>query len=245
MKNVLVSCCLSLTLFAQTPEADAEVRLDHPHRSAADLKRDASSKPLETLALMSLQEGMTVLDLLGGSGYFSELLAQQLGPKGKVLLHNNQAYMPYVGKELAARLADGSLSNVVRYDKEVEQLDLAENSLDAVFFVMGYHDMYHVSAGWKINDQDLLKQIKKALKPNGLMLVIDHAAPAGSQLKYAQEQHRIDENFVIASLKALGFELQKQSDILRNPQDTRTNSVFDPSIRGNTDRFVLVVKNRK
>ncbi len=238
-------CLVSLALGSLSQLAQAEVDLAHPHRSVADKTRDVTSKPVETLALMSIKEGMTVLDLLGGSGYFSELLSQQLGSQGKVLLHNNKAYLPYVGKDLEARLADGSLKNVVRYDREVDNLGLSENSLDAVFFVMGYHDMYHVSPGWKIDDNDLLGQVKKALKPNGLMLVIDHSAPVGSKLSYAQEQHRIDEDFVKSSLQSMGFELVRQSDLLRNPDDKRTNSVFDPAIRGKTDRFVLVVKNIK
>jgi len=118
--------------------------------------------------------------------------------------------------------------------------------VDAVFFVMGYHDMYHVSPGWKIDDKDLMGQIKKALKPNGLMLVIDHSAPIGSKLEQTQNNHRIDdEEFVKSSLKAFGFEIVKQSDLLRNPADSRKNIVFDPSIRGKTDRFVFVVKNVK
>jgi predicted methyltransferase len=127
----------------------------------------------------------------------------------------------------------------------VDHLDFAENSVDAVFFVMGYHDMYHVSPGWKIDDKDLMGQIKKALKPNGLMLVIDHSAPIGSKLEQTQNNHRIDEEFVKSSLKAFGFEIVKQSDLLRNPADSRKNIVFDPSIRGKTDRFVFVVKNVK
>ena len=143
------------------------------------------------------------------------------------------------------RLGDGHLKNVQRYMREVDQLDLAENSLDAVFFVMGYHDMYHVSKDWKINPTDFIGQLKKALKPGALMLVIDHAAPVGSKTSLAQENHRIDEAYVKDELEKLGFEIVKQSDLLRNPDDKRLNSVFDPAIRGKTDRFVLVVKNKK
>lgn len=223
----------------------AEINLKQPQRPAADLVRDVSSRPVETMALMQLRPGMTVLDLLGGGGYFSELISQEVGANGKVLLHNNQAYLPYVGKDLAARLADGHLKNVQRYDKEVENLELAENSLDAVFFVMGYHDMYHVSTGWKIDPQHLMGQIKKALKPNGLMLVIDHAAPDGSKLQHAQENHRIDEAYVKDELARIGFETVQQSGLLRNAQDSRLTSVFDAAIRGQTDRFVLVLQNKK
>lgn len=236
---------ISLLLAASACAAQAQVDLKEPHRSAADVTRDATSKPQETLALMNIQPGMTVLDLLGGSGYFSELLSQQVGPKGKVLLHNNKAYMPWVGKDLEARLAGGYLKNVVRYDRETENLELAENSLDAVFFVMGYHDMYHVTDKWKIEPAQFVGQIRKALKPGGLMLVIDHSGVAGSKTKQAQEEHRIDEAYVKDELARFGFETVKQSDLLRNPDDSRTGVVFDPKIRGKTDRFVLVVRNKK
>lgn len=241
IKQILVSLLLGGFALA----CHAEVDLKATDRPAKDLARDADSKPLEMLKLMQLKPGMTVLDLLGGGGYFSELVAQEVGAKGKVILHNNKAYMPYVGKELAQRLADGRLKNVVRHDREVEDLELAENSLDAVFFVMGYHDMFHVSKDWKIDPQQLMGQVRKALKPGGLMLVLDHAAPVGSKLQHSQDNHRIDETFVLEGLAKEGFELVSKSEALRNPDDKRLISAFDPKVRGKTDRFVFVVRNKK
>ncbi len=134
---------------------------------------------------------------------------------------------------------------MVRYDREVEDLGLAPNSVDAVLFVMGYHDMYHVSPTWKIDPKNLMGQVRAALKPGGLMLVIDHNAPAGSKLAGAQDNHRIDAGYVRDELRQFGFELVTESDLLANAQDTRTTSVFDPAIRGKTDRFVMVVRNKK
>ncbi len=222
------------------------IDLRAPGRPLADQTRDITSKPVETLAMMKLAEGDTVLDLLGGNGYFSELAAQQVGPSGKVLLHNNAAYHAFIGKAFEARIGDGSrLKNVVRYDREVDQLGLAENSVDAVLFVMGYHDMYHVSPTWKIDPKQFMGQVRAALKPGGLMLVIDHSAPAGSKLAYSQDKHRIDIAYVKAELRQFGFEPVAESDVLANPQDDRLTSVFDPAIRGKTDRFLLVVRNKK
>lgn len=235
----------SLLLGAAVLTGCAQIDLKEPHRSSADMTRDATSKPLETIALMNIRPGMTVFDLLGGSGYFSELLSQQVGPGGKVLLHNNQAYLPFVGKDLEKRLADGHLKNVIRYDREVDKLDLTENSVDAVFFVMGYHDLYHIEKGWELDPKQLIGQIRRALKPGGLMLVIDHAAPEGSKVTHAQKNHRIDETYVKDELAKFGFDTVTQSQLLRNPQDSRLTNVFDPAIRSKTDRFVLVVKNNK
>lgn len=239
------SALWALVLATASLVCQADVNLAAAGRSEADLKRDETSKPQQMLALMNIQPGAVVFDLLGGGGYFSELLSQAVGPTGKVYLHNNKAYMPYVGKDLVARLAGNRLKNVVRYDREVDDLGLAENSVDAVFFVMGYHDMYHVSEGWKIDPPQLMGQIRKALKPNGLMLVVDHNANAGTGIQSAQELHRIEAAYVKNELGKFGFELVTASDVLQNAQDNHTLSVFDPAIRSHTDRFVFVVKNSK
>ncbi len=239
----LVTLALALAFL---PCHAGPIDLHAPGRPALDLTRDLTSKPAETLAMMKLAEGDTVLDLLGGDGYFSELAAQQVGPAGKVLLHNNAAYHSFIGKAFEARIGDGSrLKNVVRYDREVDQLGLAENSVDAVLFVMGYHDMYHVGPKWKIDPNKLMGQVRAALKPGGLMLVIDHSAPVGSKLAHAQDHHRIDIAYVKDELRQFGFEPVSESDVLANPQDKRVVSVFDPAIRGKTDRFLLVVRNKK
>ncbi|WP_417703182.1 class I SAM-dependent methyltransferase [Rheinheimera aquimaris] len=219
-----------------------ELKLDDATRSDADKKRDASSLPCEMATLLPLQQGDTVLDLLGGGGYFSELLAQQVGKTGKVLLHNNKAYLPYVGKQLETRLAKNRLSNVERLDAEVDALPLKPDSIDAVYFIMGYHDMYHVSDGWQINPQQLMKQIYTALKPGGRMLVVDHNAAAGSGVSAAQELHRIEAAYVSQELQDFGFNLVTDSTVLANRNDDYSKSVFDQLVRGKTDRFVLVVE---
>ena len=228
--------------FSQLSFATCLLELDRADRSDADKKRDATSAPCEMAKLLSVKPGDTVLDLLGGGGYFSELLAQQVGAEGTVLLHNNQAYLPYVDKQLASRLSGKRLPNVQRLDAEADALPLAADSLDAVYFVMGYHDMYHVSDGWKIDPAQLMAQIYTALKPGGQMLVVDHNAPADSGISAAQDLHRIEAAYVTAELQRFGFKLIKNSSVLANADDDYSKSVFDKAVRGKTDRFVLVVE---
>ena len=228
--------CLSL------PTLACNVDLDAPGRLSADKARDTSSKPCAMFDILPVKPQAVVLDLLGGGGYFSELLAQAVGPAGKVYLHNNQAYLPYVSDMLEQRLAAERLPNVLRYDRELNNLELADNSLDAVFFIMGYHDMYHTSSDWHIEPALLMAQVHRALKPNGLMLIVDHNAAAGSGSSAAQQLHRIEQQFVQQDLQKFGFTVIKSSDVLSNPADNYSQSVFDKAIRGNTDRFVLLVQ---
>ena len=85
----------------------------------------------------------------------------------------------------------------------------------------------------------MLGLFKSLLKPGGVLGIIDHSANPGP---YQSELHRIDENIVIEEVTGAGFVLEAQSDLLRNPDDDRTRLVFDPELRGHTDRFVLLFR---
>jgi len=86
------------------------------------------------------------------------------------------------------------------------------------------------------------KAVFRALKPGGRFVVIDHVAPEGSKLAATDTTHRIDPAVVKADMKAAGFRFVGESSALRNPADPHTNLVFDKSIRGHTDQFVLIYR---
>lgn len=239
-----IKSLITLALFAFSAQtlANSALLLNTPHRSEQDKLRDKTSKPVEIIQFSGVKPEMQILDLFAGGGYYSELLSQVVGPKGKVLLHNNQAYLSYVGKELKQRMADGSLTNVVKYMQEADDLSLADNTLDSIFFVMGYHDMYHQTKGWDIDGDKLLKQLYKALKPGGTLLVIDHSAPIGTGIEYSQDKHRIAPEYVIKELKKYGFQFAKQSELLANADDDYEISPFDPKVYRKTDRFVMLFR---
>jgi predicted methyltransferase len=73
----------------------------------------------------------------------------------------------------------------------------------------------------------------------GLLIVIDHSAAAGAGIAAANTVHRMDREAAIAALTAAGFRLEAESAMYMRPDDPRTANVFDPSIRGKTDQFVL------
>lgn len=54
----------------------------------------------------------------------------------------------------------------------------------------------------------------------------------------AQTLHRIDEQFAIVDFRKHGLQWEAAIPVLRNPADDRSRHVFDPAIRGKTDRFV-------
>ena len=77
-----------------------------------------------------------------------------------------------------------------------------------------------------------LAVIKKALKDDGVFVIIDHSAKLGSGYQAANTLHRIDPNIVKFQLEEAGFELIEEANYLRNPNDDLTTNVFAPGTRG-------------
>ena len=242
MINLLKLPFIVLLGFSALSYANPSTLPTEPHRSEQDKIRDKTSKPIDIIKFSGIEPEMHVLDLFAGAGYYSEILSHVVGPQGKVFLHNNKAYLSYVGQELQKRMGDGNLTNVVQYAHEADDLMLQDNVLDSIYFVLGYHDLHHVTEGWDIDQDSLLKQLYKALKPGGTLLFIDHSAPIGTGTEYSQEKHRIAPEYVVKELKDYGFHFVKQSDILANPQDNYELSPFDPKVYRKTDRFVLLFR---
>ncbi len=214
-------------------------------RPEADLSRDAGRKPADVLEFFGIAPGMSVLDLFSGGGYYAEILSHLVGPDGHIVAHSNLAYLNFVGDEFKARHADNRLANVDVLMAENNELELDASQFDAILMVLSYHDSYWVSPdnNWlKINVPQLHAEMFESLKPGGVLGVIDHYAEAGSPRETGGTLHRIDPGIVIAELENAGFVLDAKSDLLRNMEDDHSLGVFDPSVRGKSDRFVLRFK---
>ena len=219
-----------------------ENAVTHPNRRAADHDRDARRKPDEVLAFFGIGPGMAVLDMFSGGGYYSELLSYVVGPDGRVVAHSNAAYLNFVGDEFNERHADGRLANVEVMMAENNELELPAEAFDAVMLILSYHDIFYANPdnGWpKIDGPKLLAELHKGMKPGAVLGVVDHYAEAGSPRETGNSVHRIDPSIVISELEIAGFVLEAKSNILRNMDDDYSKIVFDPELRGKTDRFVL------
>ncbi|HLY04523.1 MAG TPA: hypothetical protein VKR31_02135, partial [Rhizomicrobium sp.] len=110
--------------------------------------------------------------------------------------------------------------------------------LDIAWTSQNYHDLHDKFFG-PPDINVVNKAVYDSLKPGGVFIVLDHAAEKGSGLRDTDTLHRIDEDTVKKEVEAAGFKFAGESDVLRNPNDPRTAKVFDPSIRGKTDQFIL------
>jgi predicted methyltransferase len=256
MRNILQSSTLRTPLFViasflllgvRASADQYDVALTHAGRTAGDLKRDVTEHPSELLRLAGIEPGMRVIDLLGGSGYYSELLSCLVGENGKVFLINNEAY-DHWSAGLQSRLAGNRLSNVEHETLDLNHMQLPDQSVDAVLLIKVYHDLYWVNdpeGRWpKIDVGSVLDQLTRALKPNGSILLVDHSAKPESGVGSVRNLHRIDESHAIRDFELRGFKVVARSNILRRPDDERDQLTFEGPMVGKTDRFVLVFRKR-
>ena len=215
-----------------------------PDRPPVDRERDLTSKPAEVLAFLSIAPGMTVLDLNAASGWYTEILARIVGASGHVIAHNHpdaRATLP--AEDFDRRYGGNRLANVEQIFVRHNDLELPPESLDLVLMSMVYHDTYwhDPRVDWgPIDRHALLTSLFRALKPNGVVGVIDHhAQPGADPRESVMAVHRIDADVVRRDFLAAGFELVAESDVLRNPNDDYARSVFDPAVVSHTDRFVM------
>lgn len=211
-------------------------------RPEADLASDAGRNPVAVLEFFGIGPGDVVLEMWAGGGYYTELLAHVVGENGKVYAHANTPILNFAGEAHTNRHADNRLPNTEILLAENNELSLEADSFDAATIILNYHDLYWSSEqyGWdQIDVPAFLAELYKSIKPGGTLGIVDHQAVPGSPAETGNSLHRIDAAVVIAELEGIGFVLDASSDILANPDDDHTQNVFDPSIRGNTDRFVL------
>jgi predicted methyltransferase len=222
-----------IMMAAPAPSQSLEAALTDPRRPATDVERDASRHPREILAFTGIQPGWRVADIGPGGGYYTRLFSVAVGDQGRVFAIDR----PNTPERTRAILEVAPLYPNVTVVQQGYQGWSLDEPLDAIFISQIYHDFF--LSQLNIDVPRLNREMFAALKPGGVVVIIDHAAVAGSDVSVTGTLHRIDRDQVVRELTAAGFVLEEESDLLRNPADTRTERVFESDIRGHTDQFVL------
>tara|TARA_R110002072_G_scaffold269868_2_gene429430 strand:- start:167335 stop:168036 length:702 start_codon:yes stop_codon:yes gene_type:complete len=209
--------------------------LNNPDRPEADKARDASRQPVQVLDFLGLQEGMTALDVMASTGWYTEVLSHAVGPQGTVLMQNSPQSLGMRNTEagVQARLANNRLPNVRRVDRGMDDLGIAAGSVDFALTALNFHDLYN---GNPAAAQAMLAAVRATLKSGGILGIIDHRGNTGAD---NAALHRITLDEVAQAVTEAGFVIAGVSDILHAADDPRTSGPFDASLGRNTDRLVI------
>lgn len=211
----------------------------NPARPQADRNHDGARKPIDTLKFSGVKAADAVADFNAGAGYFTRLFSDVVGSNGHVYAIEPVEIQRYIAKSTVELqdFAANHRNTTVLVETALESLRLPRK-LDLFWISQNYHDLHNKYFG-PVDIAAFNKAVFDALKPGGAYVVLDHAAAPGAPTDVTETLHRIDPATVRREVEAAGFLFDRESQILANPADPHTITVFDKSIQGHTDQFIL------
>ncbi|BCA61249.1 methyltransferase [Sphingomonas sp. HMP9] len=199
------------------------------------------SKQSALIRFARVEAGSTVIDVYPGDGDWTRLFSEAVGPDGRVFgfvpteildLKNDQV-------DLIRTLAnEPGRRNVEGVSADIVAMPEATQTADVVWMHLFYHDLHTTLIQTRgATAAAFNRAVFERLRPGGFYVIVDHAAGAGTGTSDTQSLHRIDPASVRQEVEAAGLVLDAESTMLANNDDRHSTKVFDPSIKGETDRF--------
>lgn len=163
--------------------------------------REEEERPSEVMRQLNLKPGMVVCDMGCGNGFYALLMAQEVGPEGKVLAVDIQREMLHL---LELRSKDQGIHNVQPILSTLVDPKLPNNSVDLLLMVDVYHEFSH--------PQQMLAGIRESLKPNGLIALLEYRAE--DPTVPIKPLHKMSKRQILKEYTANGLRLAKQYDEL-------------------------------
>lgn len=209
-------------------QSDIEARIDRAmtgeHRSDRNMARDQYRHPKETLLFFGLEPQMTVVEITPGAGWYSEILAPVLRDRGTfyAAVYKVSDGSPDIIKRLDGMYRGLLAANPVVYDKvRLSAFDPAApefappGSADMVLTFRNVHNWAKAGTA-----DAMFKGFYDALKPGGVLGVVEHRAKPGTSFQQQIDSGYMTEQYVIELAQKVGFRLVNQSEINANPKDT-------------------------
>jgi ubiquinone/menaquinone biosynthesis C-methylase UbiE len=169
-------------------------RFEHEGRAIYD-------KRYEILDALSLKPGLAVADIGAGSGLISRLIAQRVGGEGTVyavdIAKNMVDYIARTSKEQG-------LANIKAVLGDPKSPKLAPASVDRICIIDAYHHFEYPA--------EMLAEIKKALRPDGVLVLIDFKRIEGVSRDYILKMVRAGQGTFTDEFQNAGFELVERRD---------------------------------
>ena len=198
-----------------------EQSVNSEDRSIENINRDKFRHPYETLKFFGIEPEMTVVELSPGGGWYTEILAIYMYDEGELITAPYSASLSDYAKR-SREAFEAKLNSKSIYEK-VKIVDLfgklAENeTVDAVLTFRNVHN-------WLGEDgsgvKNVFEQSYAALKPGGILGVVEHRAKRGTSIKEMKKSGYVTEELTINLAKEAGFILSKKSEINANIKDTK------------------------
>ena len=214
---------------ATAGDADVAARIENAmlgdHRSEENRARNKYRHPVGTLTFFGLEDGMTVMEITPGGGWYTEVLAPAIRHHGQYIaasydidVEGQPEYRYAQHEALLKKFQDApelydQVALVPFSPPESSNLGQAE-SVDMVLTFRNLH-------GWMGSGiaEANFKEFARVLKPGGILGVVQHRAPAGSDPEEVGPDGYIPEQVVIDLARNAGLYLEARSEVNANPKD--------------------------
>jgi predicted methyltransferase len=199
------------------------------------------SKISELIRFAGVGAGSTVIDVYPGAGDWTRRFSDTVGPDGRVYSFVPAEVAHFttdpVG-QIRALAAEPGRENVEAVSSDLVAMPQITQPADVLWLHLFYHDLHTpLIQARGATAAAFNRAVYERLKPGGFYVVVDHADGVGTGSSDAPSLHRIEPAVVRAEVEAAGFVLDEESAMLANADDIHSVKVFDPSIKGKTDRF--------
>ena len=200
-----------------------------------------SSNLSELVDSHEFDAGSTVMDVWPGNGDWTRLFSDIVGPEGRVYSFVPAELAHFksdpVGQHADAGEGAGAGERGGRLGRPRGAAgELAIPGCRVAAPVLP-RSPYRPCPGRGATAAAFNRAVYERLKPGGFYVIVDHVAAAGTGTSHAESLHRIEPAAVREEVEAAGFVLDAESTVLANKADPHSAKVFDPSIKGETDRF--------
>lgn len=218
---------------------------DGDHRSERNRSRNSARHPGKTLAFFGISPDMTVVEIAPGGGWYTEILAPYLKREGKLYAaHYDPEHEREYFRNSVARFKEKLAANPALYgDVEISVFSPPDNMAPAPDGSADLVVTFRNTHSWMRNGNpvDAFKAMHRALKPGGVLGVVQHRGDPDAAQDPKAESGYLREDVVIEMAESAGFEFVAHSDINANPKDSRDHPegvwTLPPNFRaGDTDR---------
>jgi len=167
--------------------------------------REVYDRRIAILNTLNLKAGHSIADIGAGTGLFSLLFSNAVGPNGKVYAVDiSQEFV----KNIQRRARENNLDNLIGVVNDQKNTKLAKDSIDIAFICDTYHHFEY--------PQSTMQSIHQALRPGGQVIIIDFRKQAGFSSSWVMGHVRANKETVIKEIEAQGFKFIEDKKILHS-----------------------------